>query len=49
MGQAHILGAAMVALVWVVLGTIVVSLALVGYAVVDFIRWSRLLDKSDEL
>lgn len=36
-------------LVWVASGAIVLSLVLLGYLVVDFIRWQRVLDKNDEL
>ena len=46
--SAH-LGAEMGVLVWVVSGAIVLSLAMLGYVVVDFIRWRRVLDEHDEL
>ena len=47
--QAHIRGNEMGVLVWVVSGAIVLSLALLGYLVVDFVRWQRVLDENDEL
>jgi hypothetical protein len=36
-------------LVWVASAAIVVSLALLGYLVADFVRWQRVLDENDEL
>jgi hypothetical protein len=49
MVAAHIWGTEMGVLVLVASGAIVLSLALLGYLVVDFIRWHRVLDENDEL
>jgi len=36
-------------LVWVASGAIVLSLALLGYLAVDYIRWRKVLDENDDL
>lgn len=46
-GKRTFFGTEMGVLVWIASGAIVLSLALLGYLVVDFIRWQRILDESE--
>jgi len=49
MVAAHIWGTEMGVFLWIAFGALALSLALLGYLMVDFIRWHKVLDENDQL